>query len=83
MPTQAEIYRQVAAIVRPYLRAGVTLAELPPAADIRDYGIDSIAALEIFAEIERELGVRLGEDLDFSILNTLEAITALIVKKMP
>lgn len=52
-------------------------------ADIRAYGIDSVEALELFAEIESEFGIRFsGEELDFSEANSIAEIAQLVVKKL-
>ncbi len=57
---------------------------LPPDdVDIREWGIDSVDALEMFAELESTFGIRFeGGELDFSCLNSIQEITDLLSQKL-
>ncbi len=50
---------------------------IAPSTKIADLGIDSVALLEIFGEIEDELGVHLPDD-ELAKLVTLRDLTSLI-----
>jgi acyl carrier protein len=51
--------------------------DIDPGTKIADLGIDSVALLEIFGEIEDELGVHLPDD-KLANVNTLRDLTSLI-----
>lgn len=52
--------------------------------DFREAGLDSVEMLEFFAEIEASFGIHFREgDLDLATLNSIEAVSRLVERRMP
>ena len=74
---------QILVILSRYIGVKEDGDSLPVNADIRSLGIDSISLLEFFAEIESQFGIRFSsEEMDLDRLNSVEAISALVAKKL-
>ncbi len=73
------IKRKLRTILAGYLRKDLNPADIPEDADIRTLGVDSVGALELFAEIESAFGICFNsEELDFSCQNSIQSIAKLV-----
>jgi acyl carrier protein len=80
---EREVKRQLREILSRYLPDGQTAENIDGGADIRRYGIDSVSALELFAEIESVFEICFdGTELDFACQNSIDSIAALVQQKL-
>jgi acyl carrier protein len=78
-----EVKNRIEQIIRQYQPVGARAVHFPEDADLRELGLDSVTAMEMFAEIESEFDVRFGEaEIDLCVLNSLNAIASRVAGKL-
>ena len=77
------VKHKLRAIVASYIRPGLDPSVISDEADLREFGVDSVNALELFAEIESQFGICFdGSEIDFGCENSIESIARLVSRRL-